>query len=59
MSATSSDSTRLPIQLYSTRLPPVPDPAAQAGGPPNLDEFVNGPLWNAGGSTDDVDEGGS
>jgi hypothetical protein len=23
--------------------------------PPNLDEFVNGPLFNAGGSTDDVD----
>jgi len=39
----------------SSSRPPVRDPAAQAGGPPNLDEFVNGPLWNAGGSTDNVD----
>ena len=66
MSAISSDSTRLPIQWgvgiparsstsrSSSSRPPIPDPAAQAGGPPNLDEFVNGPLWNAGGSTDNV-----
>jgi chromosome segregation ATPase len=33
-------------------VPPVRDPAAH---PPNLDEFVNGPLFNAGGSTDNED----
>jgi len=31
------------------------DPAAQAGGPPNLDEFVNGPLYNSGHRVEDVD----
>jgi len=67
VAATSSDSTRLPTQWgvgiplrsstsrSSSSRPPVPDPAAQAGGPPNLDEYVNGPLFNAGGSTDEVD----
>jgi len=67
VAATSSDSIRLPTQWgvgiplrsstsrSSSSRPPVPDPAAQAGGPPNLDEYVNGPLFNAGGSTDEVD----
>jgi hypothetical protein len=39
----------------SSSRPPVPDPAAQAGGPPNLDEFVNGPLYNSGDRVEDVD----
>jgi hypothetical protein len=57
VSATSSDSTRLPIQWgvgmplrsatnrSSSSRPSVPDPAAQAGGPHNLDEYVNRPLF--------------
>ena len=39
----------------SSSRPLDPDPAAQAGCPPNLDEFVNGPLFNSGGSADNVD----
>ena len=61
VSATSSDSTRpparwgvgIPIRSSASRSsssrPPIPDPAAQAGGPPNLDEFINGPTFDAGG----------
>ena len=67
VSATSSDSTRpparwgvgIPIRSSSSRSSssraPIPDPAAQAGGPPNLDEFINGPTFNAGGSAQEVD----
>ena len=49
----------IPIRSSSSRSsssrPPIPDPAAQAGGPPNLDEFVNGPMFNLGGSAQEVD----
>jgi hypothetical protein len=65
--ASSSGSQRPPVQ-WGVGIPlrpsssrgtssrsPIPDPAAQAGGPPNLDEFVNGPLYNAGYRLEDVD----
>ena len=39
----------------SSSRPPTPDPATYAGGPPNLDEFINGPLYNSGAYVEDVD----
>ena len=39
----------------SSSRPPIPDLVAHAGGPPDLDEFVNGPWYNSGGSAEDVD----
>ena len=33
----------------------MPDSAAQAGGPPNLDKFVNRPLYISGNHVEDVD----
>ena len=49
----------IPIRNSSNRgsstRPPVPDPAAHAGGPPTLDEFVNGPVFNSGDRVDDID----
>jgi hypothetical protein len=35
--------------------PPIPDPAAYAGGPTSLDEFINGPLYTSGAHVEDVD----
>ena len=67
VSATSSDSKRPPVQWGvgipignratrgSSSRAPTRTPEAYAGGPPDLDEFVNGPWYNSGGSAEDVD----
>jgi len=67
VSATSSSSTRPPVQWGvgiplrpsprrgSSSRPTIPDPAAHAGGPPTLDEFINGPEFTSGADVEDVD----
>ena len=39
----------------SSSRPQIPDPAAYAGGPTSLDEFVNGPSYSSGAHVEDVD----
>jgi hypothetical protein len=65
--ATSSSSTRPPVQWGvgiplrpsprrgSSSRPTIPEPAAHAGGPPTLDEFINGLELTSGAYVEDVD----